>query len=69
VRRDKFGRKRNPNDCCDAALYAFREAQHHRYTEREIEPEYGTTEYWEKQEREMEQALLDMIDGGEHGYH
>lgn len=58
VKRDGNGKKKNPNDAADAGLYAHRASQHHRYEEPEPEPEYGTPEYWAREEARMEERLL-----------
>jgi len=54
--KDKSGNKEHPdmpNDLCDSALYAYRKARHYFYREKDIEPMYGSAEYWKKTEREM----------------
>jgi hypothetical protein len=57
VQRGKDGKKRSPNDCCDAGLYAHRAASHHRHVPEEPKPAPGTPEYLEWQE-ELEEAEL-----------
>jgi hypothetical protein len=69
VRRDKNGKKRNANDCCDASLYAHREARHFRSYEVEDEPLYGTPEYWSQEEGELEELIVQRIaQRGQHGF-
>jgi hypothetical protein len=61
VQRGKDGKKKYPNDCCDAALYAHRAASHHRYRPEEPAPEYGTREYWEREdELEYQQEIEEL---------
>jgi hypothetical protein len=70
VRRDKHGRKRNPNDCSDAWLYMHRQAQHHRYQEAVTGPKYGSSEWFAAEEARIEQDILDDIaEEGRYGGH
>lgn len=62
VQRGRHGRKKFPNDCCDAGLYGHRMAQHHRYVEPETEPAYDTPEYWEKEAKRDEDEVLDDLE-------
>jgi hypothetical protein len=41
------------NDCCDAALYAYRASRHHQYTEQPARPKHGSPEYYERIAQEM----------------
>lgn len=61
VQRGRHGKKRFPNDCCDAGLYGHRMAQHHRYQEPEKEPEYGTSEYWAREDEKMQREIDEEI--------
>ena len=45
---------RSHNDVCDAALYAYRFAQHHRHTPVEERPTVGSAAYYDRVAQEME---------------
>lgn len=63
VARGEASAKRYPNDCCDAALYAHREARHHRYKAVAPAPKYGTDQYWEKEAERLEREVLEDLEG------
>lgn len=46
-----------PNDLCDAMLYAYKEAYHYRYQKPDGRPERGTRAYVEQREKQLEQQL------------
>jgi hypothetical protein len=46
------------NHCCDAGLYAWREALHYLHREQVPKPEFGSTEYFDEMEREMERDMI-----------
>lgn len=48
------------SDICDAVLYAFREALHWLYEPEVYKPKRGTAEYFEKEEKEMEEMAYDQ---------
>ena len=53
--------KRFDNHLADAALYAWREAYHFTYKEKNKPPEAGSNEWLKKQAEEMEQALINQM--------
>lgn len=48
-----------PNDICDAFMYAYRLAYHFRYEPEIEQPKKGTKEYWDKVENEIIERLED----------
>lgn len=53
------------NHCCDADLYIHRESYHHRFREPDAPPPArGTTEYYQREEAELEEAMEEFD-----GYH
>jgi hypothetical protein len=46
------------NHCCDAALYAHRESYHHRFREQVLQPEAGSAEWLQREERDLEEAAI-----------
>ena len=51
----------NENHCCDAALYAWREALHYLHREQTPKPEFGSQDYFEALEREMESDMIAKV--------
>jgi len=58
---DKPGKEdeRTPNDLCDSALYAWREAKHYLGEERAPLPPEGSPEHWNRVAKALEQADMD----------
>lgn len=50
-----------PNDCCDAYLYAYRQSYHYRYRPPEPEIKYGSPEYWARYEDRVVDTLQDRF--------
>ncbi len=55
LQRDETGREdpRFDNHASDAFLYAWRDSLHYRERTPELEPEYGSEEYWKREEERM----------------
>jgi hypothetical protein len=57
---ERFG-----NDLCDANLYAYREAWHWTYRKPQERIKPGSKEYWEAEERAMEEEAEDEVESQE----
>jgi PBSX family phage terminase large subunit len=53
--------ERTPNDLCDAALYAWRDAKHFLGEEREPMPKAGTNAYYDRMARRMEEEEMEAF--------
>tara|TARA_Y100000310_G_scaffold340739_2_gene437562 strand:- start:606 stop:1118 length:513 start_codon:yes stop_codon:yes gene_type:complete len=49
------------NHCCDAALYAWREALHYLHREQVPKPDFGSSEYFNALEIEMESDMIAKV--------
>ena len=49
------------NHCCDAALYAWREALHYLHREQTPKPDFGSSEYFTQLEKEMESDMIAKV--------
>lgn len=48
------------NDCCDAFLYAFRHSYHYRYEDVGAEPDPGTKEWHDREEKDLIAKLIEQ---------
>lgn len=55
------GRKRFPNDCCDAGLYLHREIRSHHHDEPDTPPPYGSEEWAKAQVERMKEERLRQL--------
>lgn len=56
--RERIEHPAQPNDVCDAALYAYRYTYQFRYEEITAPPKAGTKQYWDEEANKIEKALL-----------
>ena len=54
-----------PNDCCDAALYAYRRSWHFRATPETKRPTPGSKEFYTEEARRLKQAAIDRTRQGD----
>jgi hypothetical protein len=54
--RDKYDERLQDDHCTDAALYGWRECRGYRAEDRVHQPEKGSEEWWQRFERELEEA-------------
>lgn len=55
--------ERTPNDLCDAALYAWREAKHYLGEDKRALPPIGTPEHWNRVAKALEEADMEEFEG------
>lgn len=60
--RDNTGKweehPKQPNDCCDCLLYAWRDARHFMFKEPHVGPEPGSDEFWNQQAMKLEEQEM-----------
>jgi hypothetical protein len=59
--KDRTGKKEDPslpNDRVDSALYSWKHCRNYWYKESIPEPEYGTEEYWNREEQRQIEKLV-----------